>query len=126
MATASKRSTSGNRVKNPVEVEPSESGMIGAAVAIDPAAAAEAAAAREAAAKELAPKVEALLMSVDRAIPTDRIAVAIGLVPEDAQVADDHVLRPPMDAKAREDALATVDEAISQLNAAYEQTGRHS
>ncbi len=124
MATASKRSTSGNRVKNPVEVEPSESGMIGAAVAIDPAAAAEAAAAREAAAKELAPKVEALLMSVDRAIPTDRIAVAIGLVPEDAQVADDHVLRPPMDAKAREDALATVDEAISQLNAAYEQTGR--
>lgn len=85
---------------------------------------ARAAAAREAAARELAPKVEALLMSVDRPIPTDRIAVALGLVPEDAQVGEEHVLRPPMDARARAEALATVEEAVGLLNAAYEQTGR--
>lgn len=120
MATASKRSAGGGRVRSAVEVAPAELG-----VGVDLAGARETlAAAREGAAKELAPKIEALLMSVDRAIPTDRIAVAVGLVPEDAQVADDDVLRPPMDARAREEALATVDEAISQLNAAYEQTGR--
>jgi segregation and condensation protein B len=89
-----------------------------------PAASAESLAKAQGLAKEIAPRVEAILLSVDRAVARDRVAVALGLIPDDAHVGDEHVLRPPVDARARDEAMLAVDAAVVALNLAYEETGR--
>ncbi len=75
------------------------------------------------AAADLAPHVEALLLSVDRPLAPARIAEALGLIrPEDD--ADSEGTRARVDARARDAAVAQVERWVDELNDAYERTGR--
>lgn len=82
--------------------------------------------------KEIAPiadRVEAVILSTDRALSPERIAIALGLIPEDIQLdANDAPAKPARGRKRPqslvEEAISRVDVAVTELNTVYENTGR--
>ncbi len=69
---------------------------------------------------EIAPRIEALLISVDRALPAQRIAEAVSLVPH-SQDGDDAA---PATGKEVARAVRVVADAIKLLNDQYQATAR--
>lgn len=82
--------------------------------------------------KEYAPiadRVEAVILSTDRALSPERIAIALGLIPEDVQLDAGNAPAKPARGRKRpqslvEEAISRVDVAVTELNAVYENTGR--
>lgn len=77
----------------------------------------------------IADRVEAVILSTDRALSPERIAIALGLIPEDVQLdAGDAPAKPARGRKRPqslvEEAISRVDVAVTELNAVYESTGR--
>lgn len=75
-------------------------------------------------------RVEAVVLSTDRALSPERIAIALGLIPEDTETSASNA-PPAKSSRVRkrpqslvEEALSRVDGAVAELNAIYEQTGR--
>jgi segregation and condensation protein B len=95
-------------------------------------------------AESLAPAIEAVLLSADRAIPSARLAIALGLVPppkderpegEAPASSEDQPPTPPPRPSRRKPVVQTgflepsaaadlIDAAVESLNAAYEATAR--
>lgn len=94
----------------------------------DPAATADAPPPKEF--PSIADRVEAVILSTDRALSPERIAIALGLIPEDTETSANDA-PPAKSSRGRkrpqslvEEALSRVDGAVAELNAIYEQTGR--
>lgn len=81
----------------------------------------------------IADRVEAVILSTDRALSPERIAIALGLIPEDteprAHAPSDGPSAKPSRVRRRpqslvEEALSRVDGAVTELNGIYEKSGR--
>lgn len=70
---------------------------------------------------QIAPAVEAVLLSLGRAVPSTRLGVALGLLAEDADD-EETGARAGILTKSQSDKL--IASAVGELNAQYERTGR--
>lgn len=84
----------------------------------------------------IADRVEAVILSTDRALSPERIAIALGLIPEDTTTTtttttttNDAAPAKPSRSRKRpvslvDEAISRVDAAVVELNTIYESTGR--
>lgn len=90
----------------------------------------------------IADRVEAVILSTERPLSPERLAIALGLIPEDADLSASRTQTPASSSNADQaapaksprarkrpqslvdEAISRVDSAVIELNQTYEQTGR--